>query len=233
MERRSIRDGLGALLLAAVVVSAASAVAAPDWQGTIDQEDGWQVVNNPAEPMEEDQVIRPQEMWRFGGDDEEDILFGLIEDAVVDEEGNAYLLDTVLSTILVVDEQGEVLRTVSGEGDGPGEFRFARELVFLPDGALGIMEMMPGKIVSVTRDGTPRPSFALAEADGGGMMNHLQHLATNGDVVAIGRMSTTFGEGQATIADRRQHRHRRRRRRVHRELHPRFRWSHRHLPESP
>ena len=198
MERRSFRDGLGALLLAAAILSAAAAVAVPEWQGTVDEEDGWQVVNNPAEPMEDDQVIRPQEIWRFG-DDEEDLLFGLIEDAVVDEEGNAYLLDTVLSSVLVVDEHGEVLRTVSGEGDGPGEFRFARELVFLPDGALGIMEMMPGKIVSVTRDGTPRSSFALTDTDGGGMMNHLQHLAVDGDIVVIGRVSTNFGEGQATI----------------------------------
>lgn len=198
MKRRPVRERHGVALLAAVLLLATAAVAAPVWNGTVDQEDGWSVVNNPAEPMEAEQVIRPEQVWRMGGG-EEDVLFGLIEDAVVDEDGRTYLLDTVLSTIYVVDENGEVLGNVSGEGDGPGEFRFARELVFLPDGALGIMEMMPGKIVSVTRDGTPRPSFALADTDGDGMGNHLQHLASSGDAVVIGRVSTRFEDGGATI----------------------------------
>lgn len=198
MKIRPIRKGLGALLLAVVILMSGTAVAAPTWRGTMDQEEGWQVVNNPAVPMEDEQIVKPEQMWRFGAE-EEDFLFGLIEDAVVDEKGHIYLLDTVLSTIYVVDEHGEVLRQVSGEGDGPGEFRFARELVFLPDGALGIMEMMPGKIVSVERDGTPRPSFALEVVDNGAMMNHLQHVAANSDAVLIGRVSTNFSEGQVTI----------------------------------
>ena len=39
---------------------------------------------------------------------------------------------------------GEHLRTVFREGDGPGEFRNASELAFMPDGNIGVMEMMPG-----------------------------------------------------------------------------------------
>ncbi len=189
----------GLLLYMWAALSGLAAQAAPAWDGSITQEDGWQVVNNPARPLGGEKVLRPQPLWRLGGEDEE-VLFGLVEDAVVDDQGYSYLLDTVLCSVLVVDQQGEIVRNLSGQGDGPGEFRFARELVFLPDGALGIMEMMPGKIVSVTTDGTPRPSFALDSTDGGGMMNHLQHIAASKDAVLIGRVNTTFAEEGATIS---------------------------------
>lgn len=175
---------------------AMTVVAAPAWNGSIEENDGWSTVNNPRSPIGEREVIETDLLWRIGGE-EEDVLFGLIEDAVVDEEGNAYLLDTVLSTIHVVSPTGEVERTLSREGDGPGEFRFARELRFLPDGALGIMEMMPGRIVSVDRQGTPRPSFALGD-QGQGVMNHLSHIAANGTNVLIGQIVTNFGNGVST-----------------------------------
>lgn len=184
------------VLIAGLVLAAASAPAAPDWNGRFEVEDGWPVTTNPSTPMESDQVIQPQQMWRIGGDDE-DVLFGLIDDALVDEQGNTFLLDSVLSTIYVVNPAGEIVRSVGGEGDGPGEFRFAQELIFLPGGEIGIMEMMPGKIVVVDRAGTPRPSFALG-AGGQAMMNHLQHIDTNGEVVLVGKVTTNFDEGSAT-----------------------------------
>ena len=199
MERGKMnrsRRGIGLTLAGVVTLLAASAVSAPAWKGTIGEEDGWRVVENPATPVGPDEVIRPEPQWRIGGDDEE-LVFGLIEDALVDEEGNAYLLDSVLSTIYVVSPDGEILRTLGREGDGPGEFRFARELIFLPAGALGIMEMMPGKIVVVDREGDPRPSFALSDG-GQGMMYHLQHVAANDDAVLLGKIVTSMGNGSVS-----------------------------------
>lgn len=193
-----LQGGLSVILTLGVVVTllAVTALAAPVWNGTIGQEDGLPVVMNPAAPMLPQEIIRTEQMWRIGADDE-DVLFGLIEDAMVDEEGNALLLDTVLSTIYVVDSSGEIVRTVGREGDGPGEFRFAREMVFLPDGGLGIMEMMPGKIVALGRDGTPRPSFALP-GDGEGVMQHMEHISANADGVLVGKVVTSLANGSAT-----------------------------------
>ena len=190
------RLGAGLILVAAITILTGTALSVPVWTGTIEEQDGWPVVLNPAEPMEQEEVIKPEQMWRIGAD-EEDTLFGLIEDALVDEDGNVLLLDTVLSTIYVVDQSGEIVRTVGREGDGPGEFRFAREMEFLPDGTIGVMEMMPGKIVVLDRDGTPRPSFALPDGDQG-IMHHMQHISANDDAVLIGKVVTTFGDGSAT-----------------------------------
>ena len=190
------RWSVGLVIAAACSLLAAAALPAPTWNGKIEEEDGWPLVSNPAAPMEADEVIEPQQLWRIGGD-EEDTLFGLIEDALIDEAGNTYLLDAVLSTIYVVAPDGEITGTLGREGDGPGEFRFAQELIFLPGGDIGIMEMMPGKIVVVGRDGDPRSSFALSDG-GRGMMNHLQHISANDDAVMIGKVSTTFGNGSAS-----------------------------------
>jgi hypothetical protein len=195
-EATLLRGAVRISVAVSVVLLAAVSLAAPSWNGSMGEEDGWPVTMNPATPMGADEVIQPEQMWRIGGDDE-DVLFGLIDDALVDEAGNTYLLDSVLSSIYVVDAAGEITRTIGGEGDGPGEFRFAQELIFLPNGDVGIMEMMPGKIVVVDREGTPRPSFALGEG-GQGLMNHLQHIDANGDAVLIGKVVTTFGEGSAT-----------------------------------
>jgi hypothetical protein len=51
------------------------------------------------------------------------------------------------------------VRTLSREGEGPGETRRPRTTTFLPDGTLGIVQMMPAKIVKVTRDGLPAGSI--------------------------------------------------------------------------
>lgn len=184
------------LLVMAVTLLASSVSSAPTWGGSLGEENGWPLVMNPATPMEAEEVIKPVQQWRIGGD-EEDVLFGLIEDALVDEDDNIFLLDTVLNTVYMVNSEGEIVKNLGGEGDGPGEFRFAREMVFLPDGTLGIMEMMPGKIVVVDLEGNPHPSFALADG-GQGMMYHMQHVDANSDVVLIGKVVTAFGEGSAT-----------------------------------
>ncbi len=181
-----------------VTLLASSVVSAPTWGGSIMEEDGWPVIMNPATPMEGEEVIRPEQKWRIGGD-EEDVIFGLIEDALVDKEGRVYLLDTVLNTVYLMGPDGEIIGNLGGEGDGPGEFRFAREMVFLPEGTLGIMEMMPGKVVVVDFAGNPRPSFALS---GGaqGMMYHMQHIDANEETVVIGKVVTEFTSESVTAS---------------------------------
>lgn len=185
-----------ALLILTALLLTARAEGVPAWGGVIEEEDGWTTVSNPYEPAGPDQVFETEQLWRIGAE-EDDVLFGLIEDAQVAGDGTTYLLDTVLSTVHVVSPDGVVERQISGEGDGPGEFRFAREMVFLPGGALGIMEMMPGKIVSVDRQGVPRPSFAFGDG-GEGMMSHMTHIESNGRHVLIGSVVSNFGEGSAT-----------------------------------
>lgn len=182
-----------AIIMLFVFVTLSSA-AAPGWTGTISEEDGWPLVNNPSKPLESDQTIVAQEIWRLGHDeDEQETIFGLISDGLVDKDETTYLLDSHLTTIYKVGPDGEVLDNIGREGDGPGEFRNILDMVFMPNGTLGIFEMMPGRIVTMGRDGQPEPLFDFGEDNSGGMKN-ISRMATDKNSVVIGLSMMQFGE---------------------------------------
>jgi len=125
------------------------------------------VVTSPAAPPEGLQVVRLQEMWRAGGPDSDEI-FGHIFRAKADAEGNVYLVDSQLSEVPVFSPGGQRLRTLSREGEGPGETREPVDMELLPDGTLGILQRFPAKIVKLTREGAPVRDLTLGEATDGG-----------------------------------------------------------------
>ena len=96
-----------------------------------------------------------EEMWRLGGEDEEDILLGVILDGEIDAEGNTYLIDRQLSQILVVDPDGELVTTLGREGDGPGELRNPHGMFLMDDGAIGVIQGFPGRVTIINGDDTP------------------------------------------------------------------------------
>lgn len=118
------------------------------------------VIIRNVEPAQPTRTVQLDELWRVGGEDEE-FFFGMIVDCLTDAEGNVYLLDNQLCCVEVFTARGEHLRTLSGEGDGPGEVRIPQALVTLPDGALGILELFPGKIVKLSLEGDPRGNVTL------------------------------------------------------------------------
>ncbi len=105
------------------------------------------------------------------------MIFGVIIQGLVDDDGNVYLLDGQLSEVQVFDSDGEFVKTLSREGDGPGEVRQPFDMLWMPDGSLGLVQSFPGKIIQVTTDDTPAGVFqtgeqgaiiAVVEAEGDG-----------------------------------------------------------------
>jgi hypothetical protein len=175
-----------------------TSLAAPGWQGVIGVEDNLPLVSNPGHPISGDETITPKELWRLGGEDEEqDVIFGLIGDALVDDQDNTYLLDTILSTIHKVAPDGTILTSIGREGDGPGELRNSRTMTFMPGGGIGVMEMMSGRIVVLGLDGNPKSDFAPA-GGGNSAMTLMQRCVANEQSVVVGQISTDFEEGKVT-----------------------------------
>ncbi len=112
------------------------------------------VVNNGAESAEGLKAVGMTELWRAGGSDDE-IFFGTLGAVRSDSDGNVYLLDGQLSEIQVYAPDGEHLRTIGREGDGPGEMRAPADLFITSDGVINAMQSMPGRIVKLTPDGMP------------------------------------------------------------------------------
>ncbi|MCP4291461.1 MAG: hypothetical protein GY780_06465, partial [bacterium] len=79
-------------------------------------------VENSSKPAQGVQKVVLEELWRVGGEDDEDNIFGIVNRALVDDENNIYLLDAQLAQISVYSPDGELIKTLGREGDGPGEF---------------------------------------------------------------------------------------------------------------
>ena len=144
------------------------------------ERDGVLHIDNPAEPLDGVQSLLLTEVWRAGGPDDEALVFGLPTRVRADGQGRVYVLDAQLQQTTVFAPDGEVLGTLFGEGDGPGELRWGCDLILLPGGRVGAVRRHPASLVVVDGDGdpaaggfgstTPGDAFAAGEMRGGNLV---------------------------------------------------------------
>ncbi len=106
----------------------------------------------------------------------------------MDGANNVYLLDQQLSEVQVFYAAGEHVKTLGHQGDGPGEVNNPGDLVFMPDGTLGMVQIFPGKIVKLTMDGDPAGEFHpdTGDAAAGGFLALVNCRAAGGNLVLSG-----------------------------------------------
>lgn len=150
------------------VLAAASAADAQSWRGTETIREGVTYVANPAQPLTKQETVSPELLWKAGGDEAEEYFFGVISGITIDDDGTAYMLDRQLNEILVFSRDGEYLRSIGREGEGPGEFRRPGGIFMTTDGNIAVVQRMPGKIVVITPDGTPVGNLPVPDAPDGG-----------------------------------------------------------------
>ncbi len=186
------------LLTASLLFLMTTLANAGTWKGSTATEAGVAHVKNPAEGMRTAKTLELEELWRIGGDtDNEDEFFGIISGVLVDEAGKVYLLDSQLNEIKIYSEQGEFLRSIGREGEGPGEFRGAASIFFLPNDEIGVMQLVPGKIVKLSRDGDPMGDHPIPEAGGQGFCMLFSGRSDGGNLTLnIG--TNHFEEGKFT-----------------------------------
>lgn len=152
----SLRHAItAAAALLMVTMGALAVFAAP----TITVKDGVTRVANGAQPSGKREVVTLQEDCCVGGDEGED-FFGLITQVRVGKDGRIYLLDTRLAEAPVYDREGTRVATLSREAHGTGESRLPANLVFMPDGTLGLAGTLRGEDhQDLNLDGSPAGSF--------------------------------------------------------------------------
>jgi hypothetical protein len=99
-----------------------------EWQGTIIEINGVNVVKNPSGPMYSKEDFQMKEDMVIGVGEDEEEPFLLISHLAVDDRDNIYVCDTKASHIRVFDKNGNPLRTIGRKGEGPGELMFPRNI---------------------------------------------------------------------------------------------------------
>ncbi len=79
--------------------------------------------------------------------------FAGVSRVAFDAAGNLYILDGDNHRVVVVDGDGNFLREIGTEGDGPGELRMPFSMVVLPDGQVAVQDMGHSAFVLYDADG--------------------------------------------------------------------------------
>lgn len=91
--------------------------------------------------------------------------FSSIPDAATLSDGRIVALDLIAAELRFYDPQGRHLRSVGGQGEGPGEFRFASDLWRLPGDSIAVWDRQLRRITVFTPAGRFARTFAPANID--------------------------------------------------------------------
>lgn len=94
---------------------------APTWNGTVEAGPEGTIVRNPAGPLFGEQELNLEEDLVLGDTLAEEAFFYFRTTGRVDREGNLFIWDPHSYRIQVFDRNGEFLRTIGRQGEGPGE----------------------------------------------------------------------------------------------------------------
>ncbi len=111
------------------------------WQGTIGEENGIMVVNNPAAPLYGELVLELEEDLAIGSVDDENTLFYQIGGIAVDSQGNIFVADSGNQRVQKYDKDGNYLQTIGRKGEGPGEFMRPSDVFLDGEGRIYVREL--------------------------------------------------------------------------------------------
>ncbi len=94
-----------------------------EWKGTIEEEDGVEVIKNPTEPLYGEITFDLEENLTIGNETDENYMFYSSVRITVDSSGNVFALDISNRRIQKYDKNGNYLQTIGRRGRGPGEFQ--------------------------------------------------------------------------------------------------------------
>lgn len=152
------------------------------------------LAENGAQPAQGMETRSLQELWRAGGEDDE-IFFGTVAGTVCDDAGRILILDGQQSQVQVYSPDGTWLKTLSREGDGPGEVRQPGGVFLDRGGEICLIHGMNGQIVRVNPDGSPAEAYKYAsEAAAAGGLIIMIRGEVAGDGLMLAGIRIFFGQ---------------------------------------
>ncbi|WP_420464345.1 6-bladed beta-propeller [Candidatus Palauibacter sp.] len=147
-----------------------------------------------------------ESLWTVGALDGEDWeVFGDVTDLVFNQAGDLFVLDEQAGHVVVFDRAGAHLRTISRQGEGPGELTEPRSMALLADGRLAVFDRSRRGIQFFTQEGEylesvpfdPQrgmPSFVRGWLPDGSILTNSETRITS---TADGGMSFSTNSGAA------------------------------------
>ena len=115
-------------------------------------------------------------------------MFGRIASVAFDGDGSLFILDNDAGHVVVLDPEGEFVRTISNKGEGPGELRFPSGLIMFRDGRVGVRDFGNQGIVLFNREGDYLETFTI-ERDGPTPSGQLRAMPDHSLIAASSRLS--------------------------------------------
>ncbi|MCP4549994.1 MAG: hypothetical protein GY835_26345 [bacterium] len=178
-------------ILSAILIMAWAAGAMAARTETID---GVPHVANGAASSVEMETVTLNELFRVGGEDDE-IFFGVVGGTMCDPDGNLYVLDGQQSEVQMYSPEGEWLRTLSRQGEGPGEINRPDGMYMDQAGNICMFQGPMGRLVRIDGEGVPVGDITYDPNDGtsGGLkLIFAGHNA--GDGMILGGLRIIFGQ---------------------------------------
>jgi len=147
-----------------------------EWHGTIERENNIIIVRNPKEPMYgEEAFFLVNELSIGESEGREEYLFSQVADIAVADDASIYVLDSTEAHINVFNKEGKYIRTISGQGQGPGEIGDPRSLFITNQDEILVQDMGNRRLSFFSREGdfirsisTARMNLRSTDIDSGG-----------------------------------------------------------------
>jgi hypothetical protein len=157
------------LALAPLALAACGGDGGAEWQGTVRDSAGIEIVTSTGEG-----IWAPGEGWTIEQDlvigaaeGEPEYQFGQITGIDVDSEGRVYVLDQQAQEVRVFDPSGRFIATMGGPGAGPGELgRGAGPLFVGPGDTVAVPDVTQQRVNRYTASGEPAGSYPLPMSEG-------------------------------------------------------------------
>jgi hypothetical protein len=147
-------------------------------------------VDNEALPREGVETLILEPAWRLGGEEDDEVFFGVIGGVARDTGGEVLLADVQLMQIDVVAPGGDLEAVLGRQGEGPGEVTRLGGVLPLPDGTVGMVQLMPGRVVKVDRAGLPAGEIVPRWPEDGGRLMLAEIRLAGERLIAAGRRMT-------------------------------------------
>ncbi len=115
-------------------------------------------------------------------------MFGRIASVAFDADGYLFILDSRAGHIVVIDPAGEFVRTISSEGEGPGELRRPSSLIMFRDGRVGVRDFGNQGVALFSREGDFLETFRI-DQDGATPSGSLRAMPDHSLIAASSRVS--------------------------------------------